>query len=69
MDLAFYDYPELVVIIGDFSKGLGATMAAKAAIDLGLTTITKEALTYLDDHNEEIPEATKVVIAKDARCP
>ena len=29
-NLVFYDYPELVVIIRDFSKGPGAALEAKA---------------------------------------
>jgi hypothetical protein len=42
--LAFYDCPEPALIIGDFSKGLGAAVAAKAAVDLkwdivGQTTV------------------------------
>jgi hypothetical protein len=68
-DLAFYDCPELAVIIGDFSKGLGATMAAKATIDLGLTTVTDEALIYLDDRDKEILEAAEVVVAEEAGRP
>jgi hypothetical protein len=43
-DLAFYDCPEAAVVVGDFSKGLGAAMAAKAAVDLGLTEIIEEPL-------------------------
>ena len=30
----FYDCPEPAIIVGDFSKGLGAAVAAKAAADL-----------------------------------
>jgi MULE transposase domain len=33
-DLIFYDCPEPKLIIGDFSKGLGAAVAAKAIADL-----------------------------------
>jgi len=43
-DLAFYDCPEAAVIVGDFSTGLGAAVAAKAAVDLGLTKVAEEAL-------------------------
>ena len=43
MDLVFYDFPEAAVIVGDFSKGLGAAVAAKAAVDLGITAITEES--------------------------
>src|SRR5271165_5406785 len=32
-DLAFYNCPEAAVVVGDFSKGLGAAIAAKAAVD------------------------------------
>jgi hypothetical protein len=44
-------------------------MAAKAAVDLGLTTVTDEALICLDDRDEEIPEATEVVVAEEAGRP
>jgi MULE transposase domain len=57
-DLAFYDYPEAVVIVGDFAKGLGAACAAKAAVDLGLTEITEEPLVCLLDYDKEMPKAT-----------
>jgi len=43
-DLAFYDCPEAAVVVGDFSKGLGAVVAAKAAVNLGLTEIIDEPL-------------------------
>lgn len=43
-DLAFYNCPKAAVVVGDFSKGLGAAMAAKAAVDLSLTEIIEEPL-------------------------
>jgi hypothetical protein len=43
-DLAFHSYPRLSIIVGDFSKGLGAVYIAKAAVDLSLTEIIEEAL-------------------------
>jgi len=43
-DLAFHNCPEAIVIVRDFAKGLGAACAAKAAIYLSLTKITKELL-------------------------
>jgi len=48
-DLVFYNCPEAAVVVGDFSKGLRAAMAAKAAVDLSLTEITKEPLICLED--------------------
>jgi len=64
MDLVFYDCPEAAVIVGDFSKGLGAAVAAKAAVDLGITTVTEEPLICPPDHDEELPEAAKVTISE-----
>jgi hypothetical protein len=61
-DLAFNDCPEAAVIVGDFSKGLGAACAAKAAVDLGLTDITEEALVCPLERDEELPEAAEVVV-------
>ena len=43
-DLVFYDCPKAVVIVEDFSKGLGAAVAAKATIDHGLVDIMEDAL-------------------------
>jgi hypothetical protein len=56
-DFAFYDCPEPAVIVGDFSKGLRAACAAKAALDLGLTEITEEALVCPPEEDEEMPNA------------
>jgi hypothetical protein len=61
-DLAFNDCPEAGVIVGDFSKGLGAACAAKAAVDLSLTEITEEALVCPPERDKELPEAAKVVV-------
>jgi hypothetical protein len=61
-DLAFNDCPEAAVIVGDFSKGLGAACAAKAAVDLGLTVITDEALVCPPERDEEVPKAVEVVV-------
>jgi hypothetical protein len=63
-DLAFNDCPKAVVIVGDFSKGLGAACAAKAAVDLNLTDITEEALVCPLERDEELLEAAKVVVNK-----
>jgi hypothetical protein len=48
-DLAFYDCPEAAIVVGDFSKGFSAAIAAKAAVDLSLTKIFKEPLVCLLD--------------------
>src|ERR1700738_4856488 len=68
-DLAFYNCSEAAVIVGDFSKDLGALVAAKAAVDLGLITVTEEALVCLLDCNKELSEAVNVVVAKAIRKP
>jgi hypothetical protein len=46
-NLAFYNCPKPLIIVEDFSKGLRAACAAKAAVDLSLTKITEEALVCL----------------------
>jgi hypothetical protein len=61
-DLAFYNCPDAAVIVGDFSKGLRAAVAAKAAVDLRLTTVTEEALVCPLDHDKELSEAAEVVV-------
>ena len=63
-DLVFYDCPEAVVIVGDFFKGLGAAVAAKAAIDHGLVDIMEDALVCPPHRDQEIPEAAKVLITE-----
>jgi hypothetical protein len=63
-DLAFYDCPKATVAVRDFFKGLGAAMAAKAVVDLGLTKITKEPLVCLANQDEELPKAAKVIVYK-----
>jgi len=62
--LVFSDCPKAVVIVGEFFKGPAAAIAAKAAVDLGLTTVTKEALVCPLDRDEELSEAAKAVIAE-----
>lgn len=61
-DLVFYDYPKAAVVVGDFSKGLGAAMATKATIDLGLTDIIEEPLICPLDQDEELPQAAEVMV-------
>ena len=48
-DLVFYNCPKAVVVVKDFLKGLAAAIAAKAAINLGLTKVVKEPLVCLID--------------------
>jgi hypothetical protein len=61
-DLVFYDCPEAAVIVGDFAKSLGAAIAAKAAVDLGLTEITEEPLVCPADQDGEFLEAAEVMV-------
>jgi hypothetical protein len=68
-DLAFYDCSEAAVIVGDFSKGLGAACAAKAAVDLSPTKIIDKALVCPSERDEEIPETAEVIVYKDAEKP
>jgi len=68
-DLAFNDCPEAAVIVRDFSKGLGAACAAKAAIDLRLTDVTEEPLVCPPERDKELPEAAKVCVAKASGKP
>jgi len=68
-DLAFYNCPQNAVIIGDFSKGLKAACAAKAAVNLSLTEIINEALVCPPERDKEMLEAVKVIISKDSRKP
>jgi hypothetical protein len=63
-DLAFHDCLEVAVIVGDFSKGLGATYATKATIDLGLTKILDEALVCPNERDKELLEAAKVIVGE-----
>ena len=63
-DLVFYDCPEAVVIVGDFSKGLGAAVATKAAVDHGLVDIMEDTLVCPPHRDQEIPEAAKVLITE-----
>jgi hypothetical protein len=61
-DLVFYDCPKAAVVVRDFSKGLGAVMAVKAAVDLSLTKVIKEPLVCLADQDEELPKAVEVIV-------
>jgi hypothetical protein len=45
----FYDCLKAAVVVEDFSKGLGAAIVAKVAVDLGLTKVIKEPLVCLAD--------------------
>jgi len=60
----FYNCPKAAVVVKDFSKGLRAIIAAKAAINLSLTEIIKEPLVCLADQDKELPKATKVIVYK-----
>jgi hypothetical protein len=68
-DLAFNDCPEAGVIMGDFSKGLGAACVAKATIDLGLTNIVNEALVCPEERDEELPEVAEVIVSEAQGAP
>jgi hypothetical protein len=61
----FYGCPEAAVVVEYFSKGLGAAMAAKAAVDLGLTKIIKELLECLLDQDEELPKQQRLLSTED----
>jgi hypothetical protein len=65
-DLAFYDCPEAVLICGDFSKGLGAAVAAKATSDLAGTTPT-DKVSPLDP--SAILDATEVIVGEAVEKP
>jgi MULE transposase domain len=47
--LVFYSCPKAAVVVGDFSKGLAAAMAAKAAVDLNFIEVVEEPLVCLTD--------------------
>jgi hypothetical protein len=61
----FYNCPKPAIITGDFSKGLGAAVAAKAAADLA----SKEAGNniYWPANDSGFPEASKVLIENENR--
>jgi hypothetical protein len=76
-ELAFWDCPEPTLIVGDFSKGLGAAVVAKAAADLAAEVVANLAAKAADgialepiDEAEEpnldpdFPEAAKVVVGE-----
>jgi hypothetical protein len=58
----FYNCPKVAVVARDFSKGLGAAIATKVVVDLGLTEITKEPLVCPKDKDGELPKAADVVV-------
>jgi hypothetical protein len=62
-DLAFNDCPEATVIVGDFSKGLGA------AADLGLTEIIDEPSVFPQKRDGELPEAAAVIVGESQGDP
>jgi len=45
----FYNYPKVAVVVRDFLKGLVAIIAAKVAVNLGLTKVVKEPFVCLTD--------------------
>jgi hypothetical protein len=55
----FHGCPEAAVVVGYFSKGLGA------AVDLGVTKIIKELLKCLLDQDEELPKAAEVIVYRE----
>jgi hypothetical protein len=59
-DIVFYDCPEPAIIAGDFSKGLGAAIAAKAVADLARNEAGNDTHRPADDSG--IPEASSVLI-------
>jgi len=65
-DLAFYDCPEPTLIYGDFSKGLGAAVAAKATSDLAGTAPTDKVL---PQEPSSIFEATEVIVGEATSNP
>jgi MULE transposase domain len=65
-DLAFLDCPEPALIIGDFSKGLGVAVAAKATADLEGIAPTDEALSQ---DPSDLLEATEVIVGKGVERP
>jgi hypothetical protein len=59
-EYVFYDCPEPAIIIGDFAKGLGAAVAAKAAADLARKEVVKNKSRQPNDSG--FPEASAVHI-------
>src|ERR1035438_1192866 len=68
-ELAFWDCPEPTLIVGDFSKGLGAAAAAKAAADLaaevadGVSVEPRDKAEELD-LDPDFLEAAEVVVGE-----
>ena len=68
--LAFWDCPKPTLIIGDFSKGLGATVVAKAVADLAVEVVANLVAKAVDgialepNLDLDFPEAAKVVVGE-----
>jgi hypothetical protein len=62
-DLVFYNCPEPALIVRDFSKGLGAAVAAKATTDLAGLEPTDECLALDND----LLKAVDVVVRESTR--
>ena len=60
----FYDCPEPRIITGNFSKGLGAAIAAKAAADLAGKEASDDLHQLANDSG--FPEASKVLIENES---
>jgi MULE transposase domain len=68
-ELAFWDCPKPTLIVGDFSKGLGAAVVAKAAADLAAKAVDGVTLELRDEAEEpnldpNFPEAAKAVVGE-----
>jgi hypothetical protein len=59
IDLAFYDCPEPALIIGDFSKGLSAAIAAKATIDLKGDVVGQTTVSFLITNEVVVSEENR----------
>jgi hypothetical protein len=63
--LAFWDCPKPTLIVGDFSKGLRAAIAAKAATNLAAKVAESVSLKPKElDLDLDFPEATKVIVGE-----
>jgi hypothetical protein len=68
-NLAFHNCSKAAIIVKDFSKGLRAACAAKAALDLRLTKITDKPLVCPPNEDKELPKAAKVVVKEAVGMP
>jgi hypothetical protein len=59
-NLVYYNCPKLALIVGDFSKGLGAAVATKATADLTGVDPTDECMALQDD----LLKAKEVVVGE-----